>query len=364
MQLYRRNIPARRAAPLMYALGVIFILASLIMPLVWYSSVHADQLSFRRLQLSDSTAAVPNVSYNFSFNTMTTGPIGSITFQICSNYQYELTDPCTPPAGFDATAATLTAQSGITDFSLDNGEVGASTASKLVITRPVASTVEPQPLAYVFSGITNPSAVSTNYVRISTHSSSDGTGPEIDYGIVVFATNFDIEITTEVPPYLLFCTGITIEGFNCGTAEGSFINFGELSSRTARTATSQMLASTNAPFGYSVTMTGTTMTAGNNTIPSMNGDISRPGTSQFGVNGRFNSSPNVGAEPEGGGTTSPSAGYNNPNFFRFKDGDIIASSNGTDDYRKITVSYLVNTSSGQPPGRYVTTISYICLANF
>ncbi len=361
MQLPNVTLRARRFTPSVCAMAVAVLLLALAIPLFLYRPATAELLGYRRLQLSDSTVSVPNVSYNFSFNTMTTGPIGSIEFQICTNYQYEPTDPCTTPPGLDLTATTLSAQSGVTDFSM---EPNLLTDNKIVITRPVASVVTPQPLSYVLSGITNPSVLSSYYVRIATHSASDGTGPDIDYGIVVFALNHGIEITTEVPPYLLFCTGITIEGFNCGTAEGNFISFGELSSRTARTGTSQMLASTNAPFGYSVTMTGTTMTAGNNIIPAMPGDISRPGTSQFGVNGRANTVPGVGSEPEGGGLTNPSAGYNNPNFFRFRDGDIVASSAGTDDYRKITMSYLVNTAAGQSPGRYVTTISYICLANF
>ncbi len=361
MQLHKVTLKARRFKPSVYAIALALVLLSLTAPVFMFRTADAEMLGYRRLQLSDSTVSVPNASYNFSFNTMTSGPIGSIEFQICSNYQYEPTDPCTTPPGLDLAASTLSAQSGVTDFSLDPGLL---TNNKIVITRPVASVVTPQPLSYVFSGITNPSTIGSYYVRIATHSASDGTGPDIDQGIVVFALNLGIEITTEVPPYLLFCTGITIEGFNCGTATGDSINFGELSSRTASTGTSQMLASTNAPFGYSVTMTGTTMTAGNNIIPSMSGDISRPGTGQFGVNGRANSIPGVGGEPEGGGLTSPTAGYNRPNFFRFQDGDIVASSAGTDDYRKITMSYLVNTAAGQSPGRYVTTISYICLANF
>jgi hypothetical protein len=336
------------------------LLLAAVVPFVVSARSEAVMLSFRQLQLSDSTTDATGVKYTFSFNTNTSGPLGSLRFEICSNYQYEPGDPCTPPIGFSASGATLTAQTGVSDFSLDP----ASNDHILIVGRPVALPVSPQQLSVEFSGLTNPSDIGGYYVRISTYSSTDGTGSEIDFGVVAFATNTGITINTEVPPYLQFCTGITIQGYNCGTAEGSFINFGELSSKGVKTATSQMLASTNAPYGYSVRMAGTTMTAGTNVIPAMTGTTSKVGTSQFGVNGRANNAPSVGSEPDGPGLTLPSSGYNTPNQFRFANGDIIASSNNTDDFRKLTVSYIVNVSSNQPAGRYVTTISYICLANF
>ena len=39
--------------------------------------------------------------------------------------------------------------------------------------------------------------------------------------------------------------------------------------------------------------------------------------------------------------------------FKFNAGDVIAHSDTTDDYRKLTVSYVVNVSSSQAPGKYV-----------
>lgn len=341
--------------------GVVAVLfISILLPVFLSYHAGAALVSLRRLQISDSAVSATNVSYNFGFTTNTAGPLGSLTFEVCSNYLYEPTDVCTSPVGFNASGAALSAQAGINDFSL----LPASTASKLVIGRPAATMVASQPLSYTFSGITNPSSISSNYVRITTFATTDASGPETDFGNVVFATNQDVEITTEVPPYLLFCTGITIENFDCSTAQGSFINFGELSSGATRAATSEMMAATNAPYGYSVTLAGTTMTAGNNIIPAMTGNTSTVGTSQFGINGRDNSGPNIGTEPFGPGLTMPSTGYNTPNQYRFVSGEIVASSNDTDDYRKLTMSYIVNVSRNQPSGRYVTTVSYICLANF
>ncbi len=339
---------------------LLVLLFSAVVPFVVFGRTGAVQLSLRSLQLSDPSVSATGVSYVYTFNTNTSGPIGSMIFETCANYQYDPGDPCTPPSSFDSSATTLTNQVGANDFSVKPG----GDSHKITIVRPIANNVTPQQFSFTFSDITNPADIGSFYTRISTYASTDGNGAETDYGVVVFATNTGISIQTEVPPYLLFCTGITIDGFNCGTAAGNFISFGELSTSGPRTATSQMLASTNAPFGYSVTVAGTTMTAGTNVIPAMTGNVSQAGSSQFGINGRFNSSPVVGNEPDGPGLTNLSPGYNTPNIFRFNSGDIIASSNTTDDYRKMTVSYLVNRSAGQPPGRYVATISYICLANF
>ena len=346
----------RRCIVLRMTLCLVLLLA----PLTLYSHSSAVPLSYRQLQLSDSSVGGNNVNYNFGFNTNTSGPIGSVTFEYCANYQYLHGDACTIPVGFSAAAVVLTSQAPYNDFSV----LANSIASKTVLGRLAASNVVPQPLSFKLSGIINPTNVGSYYVRIETHSAVDGTGPDIDSGIVVFATNVGIGITTEVPPYLMFCTGITIDGYNCGTATGSFISFGELSSKTARSASSQLLASTNAPYGYSVTLAGTTMTAGNNVIPAMSGGISKIGFSQFGINGRLNNAPIVGSDPIGPGFTQPSNGYNTPDNYRFQSGDIIAHSNDTDDYRKLTVSYLVNVAVSQPAGRYAATISYICLANF
>ncbi len=344
---------------LLTVLGSVLLL-SVVVPFVVFGNAGAARLSFRQLQLSDSTISATGAKYDFRFNTNTSGPIGSVRIEVCANYRHESSDPCTPPVGFDASAAALTAQTGITDFALNP----ASNDHLIILSRPASVAATPQQLTLQFSNITNPSIVGSNYARITTHIATDASDAETDDGVVAFATNEGIGITTEVPPFLLFCTGVTIDGYNCRTSEGSFINFGELSSKVPRAATSQLLASTNAPYGYSVTLAGSTMTAGNNVIPAMTGNLSQTGISQFGLNSRSNGLPFIGSDPEGPGLTTPSAGYNTPNLYKFGNGDIVASSNDVDDYRKLTMSYIVNVGTDQPPGRYVATISYICLANF
>lgn len=342
-------------------LFALVMLISLTGPLLMVSPATAALLQLRSIKISDPTVSATDVYYTTGFTNNLSGPIGSVSITFCSNYLHEQNDPCTAPSGMDASSTTLINQTGgMSDFTLD----ASSTSNKLVLTRPAPGAIAPQPLTFEFDSITNPDYIGSIYARIATFSSGDATGPELEYGNAVTTTTTDISITTEVPPYLQFCVGITIDGFNCGTAEGSLINFGELSLTTTRAATSQMLASTNAAYGYSVTLAGSTMTAGNNAIPAMTGGASQIGVSQFGLNARFNTVPDVGVDPVGPGASMPAGNYNTPNQFRFNSGEIIASSSTTDDFRKISISYIVNRGKEQPPGKYVATISYICLANF
>jgi hypothetical protein len=114
-----------------------------------------------------------------------------------------------------------------------------------------------------------------------------------------------------------------------------------------------------------VTVAGTTLTSGLNTIPALAvPSASVPGVSQFGFNLRQNTIPGDGTDAVGPGTATPSANYNIPNQFTYNNGDIIASVTHSDDTRKFTVNYITNVSSGQAGGVYATTISFICLANF
>ena len=107
------------------------------------------------------------------------------------------------------------------------------------------------------------------------------------------------------------------------------------------------------------------MTSGNNTIAAINpASNSQVGSNQFGINLRANSLPAVGNDPEGTGTGTPQAGYSAPNQYKFQNGDNIASSPIPSDYNRLTVSYLVNVGSSQPPGVYATTVTYLGVADF
>ena len=193
----------------------------------------------------------------------------------------------------------------------------------------------------------------------------NASGTAVDFGGLAFAIASNLQISSYVPPYLDFCEGVTITSFNCASASGSYINFGDFNANRSSQASSQMLVATNAANGYVIQVAGTTMTSGNNIVNALTTDTSsHPGTSQFGINLRANNFPLIGADPSGPGLGYAASGYNNPDNFKFISDDVVASSPVADDYRRYTVSYLVNIPSDQPVGVYDSTLTYVCAGSF
>ena len=323
--------------------------------------VHAipDSLPNRSIQLSDAEPAAAGVTYLVSFDILTPGTIGSIRIQFCS--EDPIADqPCTNPSGFSASGAILSAQTGTNDFSIDP----SSTVNEIILTR-TAGAVGVISMSFTFDNITNPSTLGSFYARIQTYATTDASGLATDKGGIAMTTASGFDVTTEVPPILTFCAGVTVTSDDCSVIVGDTLDVGILSSRQTAKGTSQFVVGTNASGGYTVSIEGTTMTAGNEIItPLTNQTASQTGVSQFGINLRQNSNPALGEEPGGFGVGSPAAAYNSPNFFRFRNGDTLATRAATENYRKFTVSYIANIPSTQAPGVYATTLNYICLANF
>lgn len=303
----------------------------------------------------------PNVTttYEFVFTILDATNVGSVSMQFCDNSPLE-GFPCNPPSGMDASGISLEQISGFNDLTITS-----TTANSILLSRPSTPVAAPMTVDFKLHNLVNPSAAGSYYARVSTYSSVDGTGPSVGYGGLAFSLVPLIGITTEVPPYLLFCTGTTVSGLDCGTASGSYINFGNISPQRTKSAESQMLLATNAANGYNITINGNTLTSGNNVISGLTAqDVSRPGVSQFGINLRANADPVIGSDVSGPGSGQPVAPYATPNSYAFHTGDIVAFSGAVEDYRKYTVSYIVNMSQGQPAGVYVSTLSYVATANF
>ncbi len=319
----------------------------------------AQQLSLRSVAVSTASISAPT-THDFKFTYVTAGSVGSVAFEYCDNSPLP-DQPCNAPSGLDLTSATMSSQSGNTGFAID---VVNTTANKLVISRlPAAAVLAPS--EYVFTGFSNPSGPArTQFIRIFTYPTADGSGPYTDNGSVAYATTDPFLVGAFVPPFLSFCVGITVAS-NCSSASGNSIDLGDLSSSHASSAQSQFATGTNDPSGFNIYALGTTMTSGNNVIPQLNSPSpSVAGTSQFGINLRANSSPSVGQDPSGTGSGTPTANYNIPNSYMFSDGDNIATSALPSDFNRMTVAYLVNVSGGQSPGIYSTTLTYMAVVQF
>lgn len=327
--------------------------------LLLVNTASAAQLTSRSLTLSNPAVSATNVGYTFEFDLPSNYILGSVVFEICVEDPLP-NEPCTGPSGLNSGSLSIVSQSGETGFSIN----GNTTNNRIVLGRtPVLSTVTT--LSYSLGSITNPDTAGSYFARLYTFSSNDGTGADIDNGGLAFSINNPLNINSEVPPYLNFCVGTTIAGLDCSNPQGAFLDLGELSSNTTKTATSQFAVSTNAESGAVIYAQGRTLTSGSNTIPALdpNGS-SRQGVSQFGLNLRRNSSPSVGSEPSGAGAVNPNTNYNSANRYKFLSGEVLAAGTGPTYYRKFTVSYIVNVNSNQAPGVYNTTLTYICLANF
>ncbi len=285
-------------------------------------------------------------------------PVGSISLEFCDNNPLPNT-PCTPPGGFDANSVTLDNQVGQTGFSISP----SSTINRIILTRP-ATLPTATPAVYTLGSILNPTALGTFFVRLQTYTSTDGTGADIEAAGLALSTSQPFTVNTEVPPYLTFCASVTITGSDCNTATSFLIDLGEFAPTKVSSATSEFVVQTNAQSGYSVTISGTTLTSGNNTVPALAvPSVAQKGTGQFGLNLRANGNPALGADPSGYGLGIVGAAYAISDKFTFNNGDIIAFANAP-DYEKYTATYIANVNTSQAPGFYATTLSFICLANF
>jgi hypothetical protein len=297
--------------------------------------------------------------------TATTSNIGSVKFEFCD----AATGSCNVPAGVTTTGATLGAQSP-SGFSMVNTTNGAP-----YITRSAANVNSGTAMSFALGSIINPSTANlTYYVRITTYSGTDGSTGPVDNGTVAMSTAQPVQLTGVTPEILVFCVGTAITS-DCTTISGSTIDFGDFSPTLTRTGTSVMQAQTNAANGYTITVNGTTLSSGINTIPAMGTQsldssgcspscTSTTGVSQFGLNLRDNASPNIGVDVSGGGSGVAFGGYDTPDSFRFFTGDTVATAGAPTNANTFTSSYIVNIGGAQAAGVYTATMTYICTASF
>lgn len=322
-------------------------------------NVSAAQLENRSVRISTAQLG-SQAQHLFIFDIASTANLGSLSFTYCTNSP-RISDPCSPPAGLDLDNATLGTQTGNTGFSY---AAGLSTTNTVVLSRvPVAGT--PGQSTYRIDNVLNPTTPGeTTFIRIISYSSTDATGPVIDSGAVVFSTVDIFQVDAYVPPFLTFCVGVYVT-LNCNSVTGSYIDIGELGSNRTATGMMQFSGATNDATGFTTYLNGFTMTSGNNIIDPLSGNAgSAQGVSQFGLNLRANSSPSFGLDPVGLGASAPTGGYGTPNSFRFVNGEAITVSNVSTDFRIFTAAYIVNVPKTQPPGVYVTTMTYTAIASF
>ena len=318
----------------------------------------SSELGNRSLFIANDSPGA-TTSYNLDITTTGSEMLGSIQVMFCLNSPLP-TDPCNPPLALDISSASLTSQTGPSDFSVSN----LTNTNTIILTR-TPTIVGAQALSFDLANVTNPSVIGTFYARVLTYPTIDASGSPTDIGGIALSTSLATVVSAYVPPYLYFCIGVLIAGMNCNNASGNYINFGSLTPLATSSSESQMLIATNALNGYSIQVNGSSLTSGNNVISSLAaGSIATPGVDQFGLNLVANSQPTIGGNALGPGTGSSLSPYSQPNLFKFTNGDVLASSSSASDLKEYTISYIIDINSSQPPGYYATTLTYIGMGNF
>ncbi len=394
-----------------FSVFAVFVIAlALTLQAFFVPNVSAAQITSRKLTLqagaSDggsefSTGGDPAVvNHFFEFTVPTTGTaIGSIRFEYCMTAADVGASTCVTPSGLVTTSATLGSEgTNAAGFSMVNTTNGSP-----YLTR-AASTPSGGALSYRLDSVTNPDFEGTFFVRISTYANTTATGTATDKGSVNASTAESIILSGTMPESLIFCTGADISKVasvvDCSTATPGTIEFNQLFSPTeTASAISKMAASTNAGFGYVITVNGPTLTSGSNTIAPIiagSGLASSQGVAQFGLNLVANTgaaalgfetdtlitplelqtpSANIDSVSDGVNLNGrPFTGYASPDTFKFDTAsgqNVVADSNFNaagnpepSDAQIYTVSYIANVPGSQPAGTYTSTLTYICTPTF
>lgn len=342
-----------------------FVVSALVLVFVSMQFVFAPQMALaaqvtsRSLTLGSSAPSTAT-TYTFDFTTATTATFQSFQAQICDT----ASGSCSAPSGLTTTSSTLDSTSLSGSWSVNNGTAGSLRGSAT----GASSTTSGSARQIVFGAVTNPSATNTTYyARITLYSDNAWSTP-VDTGTVAASTATQITLSGTMDESLVFCTGTSITGTNCGTVAGSSVNFGTFSSTSTSSGTSVMAASTNGTSGYAITVNGSTLTcscAGSPTIAALaTQTAASTGTAQFGANLRDNATPNIGSDPSGSGSGTYTANYGTADQYRFVTGDSVASAGAATNANAFTVSYIVNVPGSQAAGSYSATMTYIATATF
>lgn len=309
------------------------------------SSVKISTASSHAIRFTTPTGATDNTDtiivtfpadFNFSSKT-----IGTVTFThgVTTGAESTETLAASPSAtawgaafsGTQNRILTLTAPSDGT------GAAALSAGQKVIITYDATNSI-------------NASVATTYLLNIA---GTFGDTGDITLNLI---TDDQVAITASVTQSLSFAISDNTTEF--GTLDIAAPRFADDSGGNATEVESHtLIASTNAQSGYSVTVNGTTLTSGGNTINPIGASntASATGTEQFGLRATAT-----------GGSGSVSAPYA-ASGFAFDTAafpDQVASASTSSAATTYSIRYLANISVGTEPGNYATTLTYVATANF
>ena len=306
-------------------------------------------------------SSVPHATttWKLSLQYMSPEAVGSLDMLFCIDPLPE--DPCVSPPGLDISQIQLTSQTGETGFS-----IVPKSPNHIVLSR-APRMIGPGNSVYTFSNVVNPNDPGQSFsIRLKSLASSDGTGPQIDFGTVMGQVTDGLTLQTQVPPMLIFCLAQQVDDNCASTNDTYYSDMGNLSPTETLTAQSQMAVGTNASGGFAITADGTPLAAGTNVIEGLKTPTpSEKGVNQFGINLVANNEPYVGSNPEGDWSNAvPAPDYSQTDKYKYVPGDVVAYSPNVSLMEKFTISYIVNSSPSLRPGVYSTTVTFIASGRF
>ena len=149
------------------------------------------------------------------------------------------------------------------------------------------------------------------------------------------------------------------------------VDLGTLTTASASTGTATFTVKAYLASGYVVSTISDPPTNASYTMANMPATASSsPGTEQFGINLRSNTSPNTaGADPVQLPDASfsfgqVSTGYDTPNQYKYVKNDTIAYSDKSSGITQYTMTYLMNIKSTTPGGIYVMNHNLVATGTF
>jgi hypothetical protein len=199
--------------------------------------------------------------------------------------------------------------------------------------------------------ITNPSSSGEYLIGIA---GAFGDSGDIAVNII---TDDQVQVSASVTESITFSISDNTIGFGTLSASAARWATGDTNGSAVETPAHNFIVGTNAANGYVVTLDGTTLTFGSNTINPIGGTptASSPGTEQFGI--RITAS---------GGSGSVSSPYNTSNYALDTAAfpDEVASASGASSNTTYNVYYLANISAQTEAGSYTATLTYTATATF
>ncbi len=199
--------------------------------------------------------------------------------------------------------------------------------------------------------ITNPSSAASYTVTIG------GTFGDAGVIAVPIITDDQVQVTATVDPSITFSISANSIGF--GTLSASGARYATTGGGNGSPTVAHTLAvGTNATSGYTMYLTGDTLTSGANTITAPAGpSASTVGSEQFGIN--LSASGGSGTVDTQYGTSSQ-YGFGSTATVQ----DNLASATGASATTTYSATYIANIAAQTEAGSYATTLTYTATATF